>query len=219
MKIGRFALWFFHPLAQLLFPFKAYGKENIPPESADDRTILCCNHISDIDPMYLEMCQRRHIYFMAKAELFRSPFLRWFFGKQLGAFPVERGKGDTKAIDTAFSLVNEGKLLGIFPEGTRSRDGKLGRAKSGAALIAAQTGARILPVSITTREQKVKLFRQTRIRFGVPITPEELHLQDAEHPDLRYASRLIMDRIHELMKEDPLYAEPVEEKEGKRSID
>ncbi len=199
MKFGRFLLWFFHPLYCFLFPFKAYGKENIPAQTPDDRTILCCNHISEMDPVYLEMCQKRHVFFMAKAELFRGRFSRWFIGRLFGAFPVERGKGDTGAIDKAEEIVNSGRLLGIFPEGTRSRDGQLGRAKSGAALIAARTGANILPVCIVAKDQKVRLFHRAKVIFGKPMTPQELHLDDPERPDLRFASRALMQRIGEMI--------------------
>ena len=199
MKFGRFLLCFFHPMYWFLFPFKAYGKENIPAQTPDDRTILCCNHISEMDPVYLEMCQKRHVFFMAKAELFRGRFSRWFIGRLFGAFPVERGKGDTGAIDKAEEIVNSGRLLGIFPEGTRSRDGQLGRAKSGAALIAARTGANILPVCIVAKDQKVRLFHRAKVIFGKPMTPQELHLDDPERPDLRFASRALMQRIGEMI--------------------
>lgn len=128
------------------------------------------------------MCQKRHVYFMAKEEIFKNRLSAWLFGKQLGAFPVKRGAGDTGALDTARAIVGDGRLLGIFPEGTRSRDGQLGRAKSGAALIAAQTGASILPVAIVTKNQKVKPFRRSRDVFGQPLTPAELHLDSPEHP-------------------------------------
>lgn len=201
MKFGRFLLWLFHPLYWFLFPFRAYGKENIPAETPDDRTILCCNHISEMDPVYLEMCQKRHVFFMAKAELFRGRFSRWFLGRLFGAFPVERGKGDTGALDKAEEIVRRGRLLGIFPEGTRSRDGQLGRAKSGAALIAARTGANILPVCIVAKDQKVRLFHRAKVIFGKPMTPQELHLEDPEHPDLRFASRALMQRIGEMIEQ------------------
>ena len=114
---------------------------------------------------------------------------------------MKRGTGDTSAIDTSERIVKEGKLLGIFPEGTRSKDGKLGRAKSGAALIASRTGSWIIPAAIQAKDQKVRLFHRTTIRFGIPLSPEELHLEDPEHPDLRYASRLIMERIAGMMEE------------------
>lgn len=195
MRFGRFMLYFCRPLAHLVFPFKAIGKEHIPQMTPDSRIVLCCNHISYIDPMFLEMSQRPHIYFMAKEELFANKFTAWFLGKQLGAFPVRRGKGDTAALDTARSIVESGRILGIFPEGTRSRDGKLGRGKSGAALIVSQTQAHVLPVCLVTRDQHVKLFRRTKVVYGPLISPQELHLDDPENPDLRYASRLIMERI------------------------
>ena len=101
MWFGRFLLWFFKPLAWLLFPFKPIGRENIPDTPGQPPLILCCNHISEIDPVFLEMCQKRHVFFMAKEEIFRSRLSSWFFGKQLGAFPVKRGAGDTGALDTA----------------------------------------------------------------------------------------------------------------------
>lgn len=126
--------------------------------------------------MFLEMCQRRHIYFMAKEELFHNKLSAWLFGNQLGAFPVRRGKGDTGAIDTAKSIVESGKMLG-FSRGTRSRDGKLGRGKSGAALIVSQTGAEVLPACIVTKDQHVRLFRRSKVVFGPPISLEELLLR------------------------------------------
>lgn len=199
MWFGKFLLWFLKPLAWIIFPFKAIGRENIPDIPGQPPLILCCNHISEIDPVFLEMCQKRHVFFMAKEEIFRNRLSSWFFGKQLGAFPVKRGAGDTAALDTARAIVGDGRLLGIFPEGTRSRDGQLGRAKSGAALIAAQTGASILPAAIITKNQKVKPFRRSRIVFGQPLTLEELHLDHPDHPDLRFASRLIMEKIGDMI--------------------
>ncbi len=199
MWFGKFLLWFLKPLAWIIFPFKAIGRENIPQTPGQPPLILCCNHISEIDPVFLEMCQKRHVYFMAKEEIFKNRLSAWLFGKQLGAFPVKRGAGDTAALDTARAIVGDGRLLGIFPEGTRSRDGQLGRAKSGAALIAAQTGASILPAAIITKNQKVKPFRRSRIVFGQPLTLEELHLDHPDHPDLRFASRLIMEKIGDMI--------------------
>ncbi len=202
MTFGMFLIRFCTPLAHLLFPFKTLGKEHIPPASPDDRIVLVCNHISDLDPMFLEMGQRRHIYFMAKEELFRSRIGNWFFGKQLGAFPVKRGKGDSGAIDNARAVVNAGRIMGIFPEGTRSRNGQLGRFKSGAALIVSQTGASVLPVCIVAPQQKIKMFRRTKIVFGPRISPADLHLQDPENPDLRYATRFLSERIGQMIEDN-----------------
>ncbi len=198
MRLARFLLWFFRPLFWLLFPYRVTGREHIPTEDGGVPTVLCANHISDIDPVFLLICQKRHIYYMAKAELFKVGIASWFFGKKFGAFPVNRGAGDTGAIDTSVRLVKEGKLLGIFPEGTRSKDGRMGRAKSGAALIVSRTGAQVLPVGIHSKDQKVRLLHMTYIDIGEPIPFDQLHLDNTERPDLRYASRLIMGRIAEL---------------------
>lgn len=201
MKFGRLLLSVIRPLFYLLFPYKVKGLDNLPEQ--DGRPlILCSNHISNIDPVYLLMAFRhRPIYYMAKAELFKGSVATWFFSKGFGAFPVNRGKGDTASLDTAEQIVREGKLMGIFPEGTRSKNGQLGRAKSGAALIASHTGASILPVAIKTKNQKVRLFQKSFIIIGDTISSDELHLNDKENPDLRFASRLIMERIAGMMEE------------------
>lgn len=199
MGLGRFLLWLVRPLFYLLFPYKISGLENLPEQDGKP-LILCSNHISNIDPVFLLMgFKNRPIYYMAKAELFKGPIATWFFSNVFGAFPVNRGKGDTVSLDTAERLVREGKLMGIFPEGTRSKDGTLGRAKSGAALIASRTGASILPIAIKTKGQKVRLFQKTFIYVGKSLSSEELHLNNPESPDLRYASRLLMERIAEMI--------------------
>ena len=151
-----------------------------------------------MDPVILLMTYPKHIYFMAKAELFQSRFARLFLGKVMGAFPVSRGTGDTAALDTARKIVSSRRIMGIFPEGTRSKTGELGRAKSGAAWIASQTGASLLPVRITSRSKKVRPFSMTTVHFGRPLSPEELHLAGVEKPDIRFATRLMMDEIAKL---------------------
>ena len=202
MTFGMCLVRFCTPLAHLIFPFRTVGKEHIPPASPSDRIVLVCNHISELDPMFLEMGQRRQIFFMAKEELFRSRIGRWFFGRQLGAFPVKRGKGDSSAIDNARAVVESGRIMGIFPEGTRSRNGQLGRFKSGAALIVSQTGASVLPACVVAPGQQVKPFRRCKLVFGPLIPPEELHLQDPENPDLRYATRYLAERIECMIEEN-----------------
>ncbi|MGI6264385.1 MAG: lysophospholipid acyltransferase family protein [Acutalibacteraceae bacterium] len=199
MKLDRVLVGVLRPLVHLIFPHKCYGKENYPKPG--EGVILCCNHISYLDPVFLMASQKRTIRFMAKAEFFESRFMRWAIGKQFGGFPVERGKGDTKALDTAVELVEKGEILGIFPEGTRSKTGELGRIKSGTALIAARARADIIPAVVVTRGQKVRAFRRSKVIFGKKITLDELHLTDPDHPDLRYASRLIGQRFAEMIGE------------------
>ena len=199
MWLGRALIHVLGPIIRLFMRVHVVGKENIPCE--DIPLVLCCNHISNWDPIFLIVANpKRHVYFMAKAELFANRLFTWFLGKQLGAFPVRRGPCDMSAIDTAKRLVNERKLMGIFPEGTRSKDGNLLRPKSGAALIVAQTGASVLPAAVVTRGQRVRLFQRVTVAYGKPLSPEELHLTDSERPDIRYATRLIMKRIAELIE-------------------
>ena len=199
MWLGRSLVWILSPLIRLLMRVKRIGRENIPP--VGEKIVLCCNHISNWDPVVLITAQpKRHIHFMAKAELFKNRLFTWFLGKQIGAFAVHRGTGDTDALATARELVESGKIMGIFPEGTRSKDGQLHRAKSGTALIVAQTGATVLPVAIVTKHQRARLFRRTLVVYGKPLSPEELHL-DGEKPDIRHASRKLMEVIGDLIEQ------------------
>ncbi len=197
-KVGYTLKAILRPLFRLLFPFQVKGLENLP---TDDRPLMVCsNHISMLDPVFLLYAQKRaDVFFMAKSELFRFGFLAWLLGKQCGAFPVARGKGDTGAIDRAQQLIAERKWVGIFPEGTRSKTGELGRFKSGAALIAAQTQAHVLPVAVTAKDQKVKLFRRVTVSFGAPLSPEELELA-GEKPNLRVATRAMTAAVQTLME-------------------
>ncbi len=207
MTFGRILLTVFRPLVWLLFPYRVIGRENIPQGG---KVILCCNHISLYDPILLLLGQKRPIYFMAKDELFHIPVVGWCIRNLFGAFPVKRGKGDQSALTAARAIVEQEKMMGIFIEGTRSRDGRLGTAKSGAALITAQTGADVLPCGVVCKDQKVRLFRRTTLVIGTPLTPEELHLTDPEKPELRYASRTMMEHIAALMKSVG-YLPPAEE--------
>lgn len=199
MWLGRFLVWLLSPAVRFLMRVKRIGRENIPP--VGEKIVLCCNHISNWDPVVLITAQpKRHIHFMAKSELFKNRLFTWFLGKQLGAFAVRRGTGDTDALATAKQLVEDGKIMGIFPEGTRSKDGKLLRAKSGASLIVAQTGATVLPVAIVTKHQRARMFRRTLVVYGKPLSPAELHL-DGEKPDIRFASRRLMEVIGGMIEE------------------
>lgn len=177
------------------------GNENLD-EKLKGRHIVCANHYSNADPILMVKGIKTQIFYMAKEELFTK---NWLLGKLflgVGAFPVTRGKGDKTAINKAFQVVEEGKLLGIFPEGTRSKDGKLGRAKSGAALIAQKTNADILPVGITY-EDKEKFRSKVIIHYGNIIKNSELGFTEEQSPrELRGASNVIMENIKSLRHTD-----------------
>ena len=158
------------PIARLMFRIKCVGRENIPKEGA---FVLCCNHTSMLDLVLLVALCPRAICFMAKKELFKNPILAKIF-RGMGAFPVDRGNNDLAAIRTACGVVKEGKVLGIFPEGTRYRDCKPPReVKPGVAFVTVKTGADVVPVSIY-KQGKAFPLRRVTIRFGEPIPAEQL---------------------------------------------
>ena len=165
----RFARAVIYPFFMWLQPVKVIGKENIPEK---DAFILCSNHTSMTDPFFKVAIFKRQIHFMAKAELFKIGIVRAVLNA-VGTFAVDRGKGDMNAINQAQTLVKEGKILGIYPEGTRYKEGAPRKAKSGVAYIAMDTKADILPVSVY-REGKYSLFRKTTIRIGKLIKYEDM---------------------------------------------
>lgn len=165
----RFGRALVFPVFRWFHVLKIEGRENIPTEGA---YILAANHTSISDPLFLGTIFKQQIFFMGKIELFRVPVLGRLL-KWCGAFAVDRGKGDMTAINTAESLVKDGKILGIFPEGTRYKEGPPRKAKSGVAYIAMDTKADILPVSIY-RDGAYSLFKKTTVRIGKLMKYEDL---------------------------------------------
>lgn len=149
---------------RVVYRTEVHGQENVPKEGA---AIIAANHISLWDPPFLGSFCPRRVSFMAKKELFENPIFSSLITR-LGAFPVNRGAADRTAIKTALGVLAEGKCLGLFPEGTRSKTGKLGEAEAGIGLIAYKANVPIVPVAITGTNGK-GLFPKFTIRFGKPI--------------------------------------------------
>lgn len=147
-------------------PVRMVGMENVPDEGA---FILCANHISFRDPIYMVLRLKRKISFMSKIELFKNPIVAAVL-REVGAFPVDRGRADMNAMRTSFRILKEGGGLGIFPQGTRSADGERAPMHGGTALIAQKSGAKVIPAYING---PYRLFRRTEIRFGRPVALEE----------------------------------------------
>ncbi len=185
---------------KIFLPFKSKGKENLPKEGS---IVLCSNHISLLDPVLILLTSRRRVYFMAKNELFKNKLSGAFF-RFCGAFPVNRGQGDTSAIETAEEIVKEGKIFGIFVEGTRTKneDASPGRPKSGAAVIAASSNSDILPVAVTYKKGRPKIFRRAVVRYGTPIKADEIKINDLKPSEIKKVTRRIMDDITELWREE-----------------
>ena len=194
----RFGRGLLMPFYKLLFWYKINGRENVPNDGA---YIVCSNHLSNNDPVLLGLAMKRQIFYMAKAELFRNPIAGWVI-RHLGAFPVNRGAGDGKAINEAEQIVKDGKLLGIFIEGTRSKTGEFLRPKSGASIIAHQMNVPVIPVCITPKNKKIRVFQQVKISIGKPITPKELGLDKGTPEEYRNSSRKIMAEIKKLREND-----------------
>lgn len=182
----------------LIFRYKHINKNNIPKEG---RYIIASNHISGPDCIFVGLGQKRYIRFMAKAELFENKFLNWFFTK-MGAFAVNRGKGDTTAISNAKQFIADGDTLGIFIEGTRSKSGEFLKPKSGAVMLAHQMDCKIVPCAISCKGLKPSFFRRKYVHFGDPVSVEELGVTKASPREYRDASRKLMDIIADLRKQD-----------------
>ena len=149
------------------------GIDNVP---AGEGVILAANHRSFMDSIFLALASPEPVVFVAKAEYFENPLTRWLF-RSTGQIPLKRGSpaGARKALASASEVLAGGGTLGIYPEGTRSRDGKLHRGKLGPARLAAATGAALVPVGLVGTEnvqlpdERVPhLFRPVAVRFGPP---------------------------------------------------
>ena len=176
---------------RLLFRLEARGIEHIPETGP---VIIASNHISNLDPPTVGVFVKRKVHFMAKEELFKVPVLGQLI-HSFGAFQVKRGGVSKDAIKTAIALVKSGKMLGIFPEGTRNSSS--GMAKKGAAMIAMRSGAVIVPTAIVG---DYKLFRKTYVYYGEPINLQESVDENAEDV-LEAVTEVIMSRIKELIKQ------------------
>ena len=202
------AAWVTYPFA----PYTVKGRDLFPEEG---RVVVCCNHMANSDPVRLSCSQRRQIYYMAKAELFQfKPF--GFILKKLGAFPVQRGKGDVEAIDTAAELLRDDCAVGVFIEGTRSKNGEFGKPKAGAVMLAYNNHAPILPVCIPPiGSKRPRLFHRAVVSFGELIPVEELGIHEGSGVEFRNASRLVMDKIRALRERD---LRELEEKDASNHI-
>jgi glycerol-3-phosphate dehydrogenase (NAD(P)+) len=158
------------PIFHLWFRMARTGREHIP---ADGPLILAANHRSFLDPFVIGMMTRRPLYFVAKRELFSHRLVAWFLNS-LGAFPIERGKGDEGAMATARAIVESGGAVLIFPEGTRIRTGGLAQPRRGVGRLALETGAPVVPVAIHGTEEVRRGWRirprRVAVRAGRPLT-------------------------------------------------
>lgn len=164
----------------------------------DGPVVICANHNTMLDMFFLGYRLKRWIHWMAKEELFKNPVLAFLILK-LGGFPVKRGKGDVSSIKTAYRLLEKGKIVGIFPHGHRFKAGKADtlRIKSGAAMIAANSGASIVPAAVLGN---YKLFSPMKVIYGDPFKIDSAGKLGSV--ELSEISRQIVGKINALLEEN-----------------
>lgn len=158
---------------------KVFGLDNVPKRGG---ALVICNHLGWFDPVLLMAAAPRPILWMAKAEFVKYPILRWF-AMQAGAFPVRRGQADRQALRHAQGLLDDGMLVGMFPEGTRSKSGGLKEPFGGASLVALRSHAPIIPCALVGTDGLPLSGSKPSIRrrypkvaaiFGEPFTLEQV---------------------------------------------
>ena len=181
------------PYFKLRYRLEYKGVENVPMTGA---YILASNHRESIDPILIGEGLKRQVLFMAKEELFRNKFVAWFLGR-LGAFPVDRGSTASRgAIKHFEEVLKEGRLMGIFIEGTRSKSDEFLPPKNGVSLISYDTKTPVIPICITIKGKR------RIIHFDKPLSLEDLGFVNGGARELRSASRVIMDHIKALREQD-----------------
>ena len=178
---------------KLFFKVEIVDHKKVPMEGP---VIFCANHNSMLDMFFLGYKLKRWIHWMAKEELFRNPIAAYVLNK-LGVFPVKRGSGDVGSIKNAFKLLEEGKVVGIFPQGTRINPENIEkiRVKPGAALIALRTGVPIVPAFV---QGSYKIFGKMKVVYGDPFTIENKQDEKYSKEELTELSRDIIKRIYAL---------------------
>lgn len=172
-----------------LYRIQTIGQENIPKEGS---VLLCSNHISNFDPIVVGITTPRPVHFMAKEELFRVPV----FGKlvpHLNAFPVKRGMSDREALRKGLAVLKEDKVLGLFPEGTRSKTGELGEGLAGAGFFATRSEALIVPCAVIG---PYKALNKLKVVYGKPVDFTEYRKNKISADE---ATKIIMEEIRKLI--------------------
>ena len=186
-------------LFRLVYRVKVTGLENEPAEGP---VLVCFNHLSNHDVIIVGSCLKRSVRFFAKAELFRTPIVAPLV-KALGAFPIERGDAvsATATIKFTLNLLNDGEMVGIFPQGQRCPgvDPRTTAVKGGAGMIAYRSKATVLPVLIRTKSWRCGFFRRTYVTIGKPIAFNELGMTAGRGTEYQKATELIFSRITDMI--------------------
>jgi 1-acyl-sn-glycerol-3-phosphate acyltransferase len=195
------------PILRFFYRVRLEGGEHIPSSGS---AILASNHVSFSDSIFLPLMLRRRITFVAKAEYFEQKKTAWFF-RAVGQIPIKRegGSASERALAAAREVLDGGGLFGIYPEGTRSPDGRLYKGKTGVARLALQTGSVVLPVAmIGTREAqpigqvRPKIFMPITIRVGKPLDFSRFAGHESDPLVLRQITDEIMFELRALSEQE-----------------
>lgn len=189
--VYRFARWVFRNWWTRLYGFKSFGWELVPAQSG---CLIVCNHVSFMDAGAIGTgLPHREVRFLSKEELFRRPWSRMLL-RAWGAFPVARGAHDGRSMETAIELLRAGEVVGMFPEGTRSRNGQMGEWHIGLAVMASAAQVPIIPTAVINTHSTLEVRHgrpggpPVHIRYGTPITVGP-NLQRADLESVRTQAR------------------------------
>lgn len=175
-----------------IYRFDIRGLEKFPKTGG---VLICTNHIHALDPPVVGITAPRDVHFMAKEELFSAPVLKTILPK-VHAFPVKRGMSDRDALRKAIGLLKNGEVMGLFPEGTRSKNGELGKGFSGAGFFALKGDADVVPCAIIG---PYKAFKRLKVVYGEPIAMQPYRDRKASADEV---TLVIMAHIQELINEN-----------------
>lgn len=192
MNLYKFAKSLVWTALNPVYRFDIKGLEHFPKTGG---ILICTNHIDALDPPVVGITSPRPVHFMAKEELFNMPILKPLLPK-VNAFPVKRGLSDREALRRALAILKGGDVMGIFPEGTRSKNGELGKGFSGAGFFALKGEADVVPCAIIG---PYKPFKRLKVVYGEPIIMQPYRDQKASADEV---TTVIMERIQKLLDEN-----------------
>lgn len=187
---------FLKVICTAIFKLLWFVKITPPKDELENRGgVVCSNHISAVDPVFLGLGMKRQIWFFAKAEIWKVPVLRLLAKKF--AVSVNRGAADIGAMRKAIDVIKGGKILTVFPQGTRRRNVRPAdtAAKNGIAMMAYRAKCDVIPAYIHTKNYKVRIFRRVSVIYGEPIRYSELGFVSGDSAELERAAKYIWERI------------------------